>query len=264
MLFAVRYRAAYWLGGLLARIRYTRTRRVEREGHTFYEKRRPGWLAPLIIAGNVYLRISRSGTRVLDRRAWLQRESEMYLLLYDCHVNSDPRGRVEIPALPGQPLAQVLAAKRTSMTEKLDAVRAAAKALSEFHQRPVDAESPAAETQSHGDATVYNVLVETLDKSARWIDFDMAHKHGLPEAWRRADDLRALIYSAAPFFELPEHARLVTTVAEACNDSGTLKCLRATIDFWRWRPTAFHLAQARLDQSQREHLDCELARVLSE
>ncbi|MGB6042354.1 MAG: hypothetical protein WBF93_04260 [Pirellulales bacterium] len=262
VLFAVRYRCAYWLGGLLARARYTRTRRIEREGEIVYEKHRPWWRAPLIVAGNVYLWMSRSGTRVLEARGWEKRECAMHALLYHRDVQCDARGRIVIPALPGRPLAQVLASARTHTATKLEMVAAAVAALQEFHKLPVDAESPGTASHSHGDATIFNVLVDEQAKTACWIDFDMAHDERLPREWRRADDLRALIYSAAMYFERQELSRLVETVVQSLDDPATLRALREAIEFWRRRPNAFHLAQARLERSQREHLDTQLAQDL--
>jgi hypothetical protein len=84
-------------------------------------------------------------------------------------------------------LGRLLADKMTTGDAKLKALRLAASALGELHRLG----------ETHGDATVENIAVDLASERAGWFDFDAVHLPGSAFGLRRADDLRALIFSAA-------------------------------------------------------------------
>jgi tRNA A-37 threonylcarbamoyl transferase component Bud32 len=72
---------------------------------------------------------------------------------------------------------------RIGESARKNIVKRAVVALSEFHRLGF----------THGDAMAENVMIDVETGAARWFDFETVHESDRPIAWRRADDVRALL-----------------------------------------------------------------------
>ena len=82
--------------------------------------------------------------------------------------------------------------------------------------------------------------------AARWFDFETIHDSNRPLAWRRADDVRALLATCLLRAEperLPETLQLIL---DAYGDEEVSRLLEASFSSMLRRPLTFHLAQAGL------------------
>jgi len=225
--------------------------RIDRVDGCFFIAKGRRWYAPLLIAvGNAYLRQIGLSARVLTNQAWRQWECEVYRRAYGSVLLADKQDRVQIPLWRGRVLANFLAAPMHPASLKLQAVRLAAAALHRLHQLSVRWPDGRQRPFSHGDATVRNVIVTRKLDQATWFDFDMAHDETQPATWRHADDLRAMIFSAAKWFPEEIYADLVQSVLTSYADPAVSEPLSAAIIQSRDRPNSFHLAQSRLTYDQ--------------
>ena len=103
---------------------------------------------------------------------------------------------------------------------------------------------------SHGDATVENVIIDDARTNASWLDFDTMHESRMDAAWRHADDLRALTYSAAARVPAASFPELTQTIVENYGSTAPLDALQEMVAYRRTRPISFHLAQARVRLSK--------------
>ena len=105
-----------------------------------------------------------------------------------------------------------------------------------------------------------NVLVDLLAGVAQWLDFETVHDTSRPMAWRRADDVRALLVTCLLRTVPAKRAGTLQLILDAYADEGVTRVLATGFtSVWR-RPLTFHLAQAGLSfQDYRE-----IARLLSE
>ena len=223
------------LGSLLRSARYSRARvldqRQVRKSRSFY--------APLLIrAGNALLRVLDTGVRVLPDRDWHEREGQIYRSLYDTSVRVDVDGTLILPCLAGETLATLLEDPTLEELVREKAVERAAVALAEFHQRGF----------THGDAMAENVLVDLAPRPyvARWFDFETIHDSNRPVAWRRADDVRALLATCLLRTEPERLAETLQLILDAYADDDVTRFLEMSFSSVLRRPLTFHLAQAGL------------------
>ena len=226
------------LGWLLRSARYSSARVVRQNQESSVRKNR-SFYAPLLVSlGNVLLRILDTGVRVLPERDWHERERQIYRSLYAISVRVDVDGTLMLPCLTGETLATLLEDPALQESVRLKAIACAAVALAEFHQRGF----------THGDAMAENVLVDPGPHPyvARWFDFETIHDSNRPLAWRRADDVRALLATCLLRAEperLPETLQLIL---DAYGDEEVSRLLEASFSSTLRRPLTFHLAQAGL------------------
>jgi hypothetical protein len=287
------------LGRLLRSARYSKARIVHHDGKCQVRKSRLFYAPLLVWLGGSMVRILDTGVRVLPQRDWEERECRVYRILYGTSVRIDADGVLVLPCLPGRTLASLLEDPEVEESVRKRAIELAVAALAEFHHLGF----------THGDAMAENVLVDlaprrcsSLDCArddpepvegsgrpehsskgvagvARWFDFETVHDASRPMAWRRADDVRALlvtclvrtspekraetlqlildIYTEPPSPRLPPLLKLRRTSRRSSEISGFLAMSFTTV--WR-RSLTFHLAQAGLS------LQCfrEIARLLKE
>ena len=117
------------------------------------------------------------------------------------------------------------------------------------------------ERLSHGDATLRNVLFDPATGEARWFDFDTAHDPGLAPAWRHADDLRALIYSAVESFADVPVAHVLRTVQDAYAEPRPWEQIRDRLARRALHFSPLHLAQACPPEGRRRELESLLRRM---
>ncbi len=220
------------LGRLLRSVRYARVRHV---GHEVRKRR--AFHAPLLIWLSVPLiRILDGGVRVLPRRAWQAREEEIYRLLYRTPIRRDADGTLVLPCLPGTPLAALLEDPAFEEPARKSAVERAAAALAAFHHGGF----------THGDAMAENVLIDPPSGAAHWFDFETLHDAGRTVAWRRSDDVRALLTTCLIRTPPEKLAETLHHILEAYGDADVTRLLADSFHSAWQRPLALHLLQAPL------------------
>ena len=238
------------LGWLLRSASYSKTRIVGHDGERRVRKSRVFYAPLLVWIGGPLMWVLDSGVRILPRRDWEERERRLYWTIYDSAIRIDDDGTLVLPCLAGDSLAALLENPALEESSRTNAVERAVVALSEFHRRGF----------THGDAMAENVMIDLETGVARWFDFETIHEPNRPMAWRRADDLRALLATCllrtAPEQLAPALRRLLDVYA----DDEVTSVLAASFTSVLRRPLMFHLAQAGLSlQSYRE-----IARLLRE
>ena len=181
---------------LMSRIRVNRVERCDRDGVPVIIKRRRCCGSVVILVGNRFLALARSGTQMFVRtRAWMAWEQHCVGLLYPDRpqVRADPGPSVWVPAMPGTSLRRLLQQGDSC----LDAFVAAARELRRAHRMQCCFFGAG---WSHGDLHLDNILYDGETDRAFLIDFDTRHKLGIDENRRQADDLKVLLLEliAAP------------------------------------------------------------------
>jgi hypothetical protein len=238
------------VGRLLRSGRYATTRIVRREGVRGVRKRRDVH-APLFVAlGGPLHRLLDTGVRLLVQREWEARERQLHHALRDDGIEVERDGTLVLPCLPGTTLAALLEDPSLGARGRRRAIGLAVAALADFHSSGL----------THGDAMAENVLVDLESDQAHWFDFETVHDPGRPMAWRRADDLRALLATCACRLadeQLPETIDLMLTVYA---DEEIARLVTDRFASPLVRPLAFHLGQAPLSYRRFR----EIARLLTE
>jgi len=222
------------LGRSLRSVRYSKIRIVCRDGELEVRKRRLFYAPLLVRLGGPLVRILDTGVRVLPRRDWEERERRVYWSLRGTSVRIDADGALILPCLPGEPLAALLEDPELEASLRKMAIERAVVALAELHRLGF----------THGDAMAENVLVDLAAGVAHWIDFETVHDSGCPMAWRRADDLRALLATCLVRTSHEERSGTLRLILDVYRDDGVLRPLAASFASVWQRPLTFHLAQA--------------------
>ncbi|MCG8467727.1 MAG: hypothetical protein MJB57_05880 [Gemmatimonadetes bacterium] len=198
------------------------------------EKRRAFYAPPLVWLGSALLRRLDTGVRVLSQRAWERRETRLYRRLYGASVSIEPDGTLVLPGLPGKTLASVLDDPGAGAPVRRAAIERATAALAELHALGL----------THGDAMAENVMIDLDAGVARWFDFETVHEGHRSSAWRRADDVRALLASCLVRAEPRHFEETIERVLKSHEDREVTRSISRTFASpWR-RSLVFHLAQA--------------------
>jgi hypothetical protein len=224
------------LGWLLRSARYSKARIVYQDGESQVRKYR-FFFAPLLIwMSDPLVRILDTGVRVLPQRDWEDRERRVYQSLRGTSIRIDADGMLVLPRLAGETLATLLEDPALEESVRKRAIERAVVALAEFHHLGF----------THGDAMAENVLVDLEAGVAHWFDFETIHNSSRPMAWRRADDVRALLVTCL-IRTVPERiAETLQFILDVYADEGITRLLAASFtSVWR-RSLTFHLAQAGL------------------
>ena len=235
-------------GRLLRSARYSKARTVYQDGELFVRKHRVFYAPLLIWFGDALMRILGTGVRVLPQRDWEEREREIYRILYGASIRIDADGTLVLPRLAGETLAALLDNPELEEAVRRRVIELAVVALAEFHRLGF----------THGDAMAENVLVDLEAGVAHWFDFETRHDTRRLFAWRRADDVRALLATCLVRTGAGKQAETVRLVLDVYADLSRQSCesanggqgvagLLATsfVSTWR-RALTFHLAQAEL------------------
>ncbi len=207
--------------------------------------------APLLLwMGGPLVRILDTGVRVLPQRDWEERERRVYRSLRGTSIRVDADGVLVLPHLAGHTLATLLEDPELEESVRKRAIERAVVALAEFHHRGF----------THGDAMAENVLVDLEAGVAHWFDFETIHDSSRPLAWRRADDVRALLVTCLVRTSPRKLAETLELVLDVYDDEGVTRLLATSFSSVFRRPLTFHLAQAGLS------FQCfrEIARLLRE
>jgi len=223
------------LGWLLRCGTYSKARIVDDDGELQVRKHRLFYAPLLVWLGRPLVGILDTGVRVLSQRDWEERERSVYRSVYATSIRIDGDGLV-LPRLPGETLATLLEDRELEAPVRKRAIERAVVALAEFHRLGL----------THGDAMAENVLVDLEAGVAYWFDFETIHDSGRPMAWRRADDVRALLVTCLVRTVPEKRAETLQQILDVYPDEGVTRLLATTFtSVWR-RPLTFHLAQAGL------------------
>ena len=223
------------LGRLLRSARYSRARIVHQDGERQVRKSRLFYAPFLVWMGGPLVRLLDTGVRVLPQRDWEERERRVYRSLRGTSIRVDADGVLVLPVLAGHTLATLLEDPELEESVKKRAIERAVVALAEFHHLGF----------THGDAMAENVMVN-LEAGAHWFDFETIHESSRPMAWRRADDVRALLVTCLVRTVPEKRAETLEFILDAYADEDVTRALATSFTtVWR-RSLLFHLAQAGL------------------
>lgn len=224
------------LGRLLRSARYSQAHIVHQNGVCQVRKHRLFYAPLLIWLGNPLLRILGGGVRILPQREWEERERSVYRSVYDASIRIDVDGTLVLPCLAGETLATLLEDPRLEAAVRTRAIERAVVALAGFHRLGF----------THGDAMAENVMVDLDAGAARWFDFETIHDSSRPMAWRRADDVRALLVTCLVRTAAENRTRTLEFILDVYADDDVTRVLaKSFTSVWR-RSLTFHLAQAGL------------------
>lgn len=224
------------LGRLLRSSKYATAHRVDEDGERQVRKRRLFYAPLLIWMGGALIRSLDTGVRILPQREWEERERLLYRSLHGASIQIERGGTLVLPCLAGETLATVLEDPEIEESGRTRAIERAAVALAEFHRLGF----------THGDAMAGNVLVDLEAGVAHWFDFETIHDPDRPMAWRRADDVRALLVTCLVRTSREQRAETLRVILDAYADEAVARPLAQSFATVLRRPLAFHLAQAGL------------------
>jgi hypothetical protein len=227
------FRVCLVLGWLLRSARYTKVRTVHLDRERRLGKRRVFYAPFLISMGDPLFRLLDTGVRVLRQQDWEARERLVYQSLERPPIRIDG-GMLVLPWIAGATLATVLEDPRLDAPVRRRAIELAVRALADFHQLGF----------THGDAMAANVMVDLDAGVAHWFDFETVHDSSRSMAWRRADDVRALLVTCLGRSGPETLAETLQRILDVYGDDDVDRHLAMTLALVRWRPLAFHLAQA--------------------
>ena len=247
------FRFCLAFGRLLRSSKYSRVRIIHQDDHDEVRKQRLFYAPLLVRMGGPLVRILDTGVTVLSQHDWQERELQLYRRLRGTSIQSDADGKLVLPLLRGETLATLLDNPKVDQASRKMAIELAANALSEFHRLGF----------THGDAMAENVMVDLEAGVAHWFDFETIHDASRSIAWRRADDVRALVATCllrTPQAEFPEILGLILDVYA---DEAVTRLLASSFTAVQ-RPLPFHLGQAALSFQDYREIDCLLKERLGE
>lgn|GEM_PF-1402964 len=230
------FHLALGLGRLLRGSRYSSVQIVDDDGEPRVRKHRRFYAPLLVWLGEPLVRVLDTGVRVLPQREWEDRERRIYQSLRGTSIGVDAGGTLVLPRLPGETLAALLEDPGMEEAERNRAIQLAAAALAEFHHLGF----------THGDAMAENVLVDLEAGVARWFDFETLHDAARPLPWRRADDVRALLFTSLLRTAPEQFPATLRLILDAYADEEVTRLLAASFTPVLRRPLPFHLGQAAL------------------
>ena len=224
------------IGALLRSAKYSTIQIVDRDGRREVRKRRIGVARALVWMGDRVFRMLDTGVRVLPLRAWHERERSLYQHLRRPPVRIDADGTLVLPFLAGETLAALLEHSQLGVADRDRAIELATRALADLHRLGF----------THGDAMAENVMIDLGAGRAHWFDFETLHDPSRHHAWRRADDVRALLASCLLRTRTEDVARTLRLVLHAHrNDEITCPLIEGFAQVLR-RSLAVQLGQAGL------------------
>jgi hypothetical protein len=224
------------LGRLLRSARYAKVRIVDQDGELQVRKRRTFYAPLLVWMGGPLVRLLDTGVRILPQRDWEERERGLYRALRGASIRIDAGGTLVLPYLPGETLAALLEDSELEASVRKRAIELAVVALAELHHLGF----------THGDAMAENVTIDLGAEAAHWFDFETLHDSSRPMAWRRADDVRALLVTCLLRTVPEELAETLQLILDVYPDEEVTRLLAASFTFVLRRPLPFHLGQAGL------------------
>ena len=236
------------LGRLLRSGRYSSARTVYEDGELRVRKRRFFYAPLLVWLGDSLVRILNTGVRVLPQREWEERERLIYQSLRGSSIEVKADGTLVLPCLSGVTLATLLEETKLDEPARRRAIELAVVALADFHTSGF----------THGDAMAENVMIDLDAGVANWFDFETLHDSNRSPAWRRADDVRALLATTLLRTVSEKHAETIELILNVCADGEVTSLLATSFDSVFRRPLTFHLGQAGLSYQRFREIACRL------
>jgi hypothetical protein len=258
MFLRLRHIIAQFPGNLLTSVRLNVLEKREGDGGTYYLKKRRFYAALLIIASNVYLRISRTYVYFLSRSKWMLWEHQVYKEILGKESQIGDHNTLILPKLDGAPLSDVLTSKNESEVRKMEAVGWAVSAIETMHKCQIIWPDGEKRSFSHGDAKVGNIICDDVSKTCYVLDYESIHDVRMSCEWRHADDLRAIIYSAAEYIEPDLFNRLCRTAIRNYSNRAVLAQLKNYIEMLKYCPKVYHFTQGNLGFEKKASLDAVL------
>ena len=224
------------LGWLLRSARYSKVRVIEQDGGLHVRKHRVFYAPLLIWMSDPLLRILDAGVRVLPRKDWEERERVLYRSLHGASIRIDADGTLLLPRLAGKLLATLLEDSELAQPVRKRAIERAVVSLAELHRLGF----------THADAMAENVLVDLEAGVAHWFDFETVHDASRPMAWRRSDDLRALLVTCLMRTAAEERAETLRLILDVYGNEAVTRLLATSFASVWQRPLAIHFVQARM------------------
>ena len=262
MRFGLPYCFRWALGMLLRHAKTSYTLPRGEAGRVGFIKARPWYVAYLIPPGNWYLRWLSTSVSILPTRQWLDWECRLHAELSGVIGQLAGRRHLLLPRIEGEELAAILSSPAKDLLHKDRALRLAAAALVQAHRHSVLWPDGVSRPFSHADATARNVICEVAGGHATWIDFETLHDPRQTVAWRQADDLRALIWSAAETTGADAYGAICAAILDSVSDAAVLSELARVAA--SGRPNVYHLAQGLLSPVQHRRLCSVLAVAIAE
>lgn len=180
---------------------------------------------------------------LLASHEWRCWETTIYATMHNgAVIDVGPRS-ILAPALPGRTLEEVLADADVDLPA---VICAAVTGLRRLHETWLRHPDGVTRQMTHADATVRNVLYDAETGSAHWFDFETVHCTSMSSVERRADDLRAFLFSAAGVLPRRRWRELVDITRAAYGDDDVI---REVIRAHHRRPivaSVFQVSQARM------------------
>ena len=236
----VYFRLCLAFGRMLRAGRYSQVRITNRDGEVEVRKQRRFYAPLLVWLGDPLVRVLDTGGRVLPQREWEQREQLIYRTLHGSSIRLDADEALVLPYLPGETLADLLESPDLDDAMRSRAIELAVLALAQFHRTGF----------THGDAMAENVMVDLAAGVARWFDFETVHGENRPLAWRRADDVRALLMTCLLRTAAEKQAATLDLILDVYADGDVTRLLATSFRSIFRRPLTFHLGQAPLSLEQ--------------
>lgn len=187
---------------------------------------------------------------VLPTADWLSWETLLYSELHAMSVEAadDCGWAVLLPALPGEVAGELIAQREMDIDGMSPILIAAVYALKDLHSRSIRYPDGIVRPFSHGDATIWNVLYDHRDGEARWFDFETVHRCAMRDDERHADDLKALLFSAASLVDRCFWDRLNAVVLSAYSRPCVIEALSRSLQ-GEASPNRLRLMQVRMRKS---------------
>ena len=233
---------------MLRSARYSTVRIVQQDSQPLVRKHRRVYAPLLIWMSGPLVRILDGGVRVLPQRDWEERERGIYQRLHGASIRVDAGGMLVLPLLAGHTLATLLEDPELDESMRKRAIEHAAIALADFHRLGF----------THADAMAENVLVDLEAGVAHWFDFETIHEANRPLAWRRADDLRALLVTCLVRTAPEKRGATLECILDVYGDEDVTRALATSFRSVWQRPLTLHLLQAPLSFQG----FCEIGRLL--
>lgn len=193
-------------------IRINRLRQEEHDGRVYWVKQRRLSSRAVIPCANAFFTFAQNPVVVwASRHDWMRWEIDSFFLLHSAEGYTAFAGEdrsIWAEQLPGFALEALAKSGRIAPAM----LAAAARELRRAHQLPCPALN--GEGWSHGDAHLDNFIYDPATDRARLIDFEVAHRPGMPAPERHADDLFVMIQGTMGYWPLEQwltHSRLVLT-----------------------------------------------------
>lgn len=234
---------ALTIAGMIRKVQVNRVTFQTIDDREFVCKQRHPFSWLLIFPGNLVLRWRKVPVRVLPTQQWM--EWERTIAPVDHEVEELAPRTLTLAKIEGSPLAKTWSTSDVQTDQKLEIISVATAELLNFHQRHCYVPGLGQTPISHGDATIRNVMIDQTNQTATWFDFDLQHDMQINAVARHADDLRALLFSAAHFFPVDDLKELVRITRNSYDQPDVWNELSAQI-ISRWFGfDLFHLAHTR-------------------